>query len=230
MIALVALIVGIALTDSGEEENDTNLETGMFGSRIMGPASIVDGDSNSIEFDPPSNNEDNSIEFDGNGRTTWKPPTEGGIVYPGADPKTTRPSLDGSRINFGSSNNNNIGNGGRGRTTGRPHTGDGSAINFPSSNNNGVGGSNEDWGANGDTNLGPVNPGLGTRMGTVDRCDLPKVEGTCRALISSWYFDAQTEECEQFFYGGCDGNENRFPSKEECRAACVTSGESVEEF
>ena len=57
MIALVALIVGIALTDSGEKENDTNLKKSMFGNRIMGPASITKGDSNSIEFDSPSNND-----------------------------------------------------------------------------------------------------------------------------------------------------------------------------
>ena len=39
----------------------------------------------------------------------------------------------------------------------------------------------------------PVNPGLGTRMGTVvGRCELPMVVGTCRALAPSWYCDAQT--------------------------------------
>jgi len=86
---------------------------------------------------------------------------------------------------------------------------------------------------NDDTNkedMGPVNPGLGTRMGTVDRCELPKVSGTCRALIPSWYFDVQTGVCEQFLYDGCGGNENRFFSKDECREACVKDKESVEDF
>ena len=73
-------------------------------------------------------------------------------------------------------------------------------------------------------------PLLGTRMGTVNGCDLPKVEGTCRALIPSWYFDARTRDCEQFLYGGCGGNENRFSSKDECRDTCVMDGESVEDF
>jgi len=243
MIALLALITGIALTNisrsgSGSEgkesDSDTNLGKSMFGSRIMGPASMTNGYSNSIEFDLPSNNQENtnSIEFDGNRGTTWKPETEGGIVFPGSEPKSGKPSLDGSRINFGS--NNNIGDRWRGgRTTGRPHTRDGSAIIFPSSNNNNLGGSNEDWGANEDTNKedsGPVNPGLGTRMGTVDRCELLKVSGTCRALIPSWYFDAQIGDCEQFLYGGCGGNENRFSSKDECRDVCVKDGESVEDF
>ena len=87
---------------------------------------------------------------------------------------------------------------------------------------NGVPGSKKD--------LGPVNPGIGTDLGVVDRCNLPKVVGTCRASIPSWYFDAQTEDCEQFLYDGCGGNENRFPSKEECRGACLTDGESGEDF
>ena len=68
--------------------------------------------------------------------------------------------------------------------------------------------------------LGPVNPGLGAGLGTVDRCNLPKVVGTCRASIPSWYFDAQTEDCEQFIYGGCGGNRNNFESEEECLNAC----------
>ena len=298
VVALVALIAGLALTNSGGKESDeeTKLETSMFGNRIMGPASLTNGDSNSIEFDLPSNKKDlntnsiefnppsnekdfntNGIEFNGNRKTTWKPPKEGGIVFPGSDPKTRTPNLDGSRVNFGS-NNNNIGNSGRpntrdgsavrfpssfnkndlggskedfgpvfgnnnnigtsasGRNTGRPHTRDGSAVRFPSSsNNNNLGGSNEDWGVNGDTireDFGPpVNPGLGTRMGTVvGRCELPMVVGTCRALVPSWYFDAQTGACGQFTYRGCSGNENRFSSKEECRRVCVTDSESVEDF
>ena len=71
-----------------------------------------------------------------------------------------------------------------------------------------------------------------TRTRTVvDRCKLPMVVGPCKALILSWYFDGQTGDCEQFGYGGCGGNENRFSSKEECRDACVTTdGESVEDF
>ena len=73
--------------------------------------------------------------------------------------------------------------------------------------------------------------GSGSRIGTVDRCKLPKVVGPCKALILSWYFDGQTGDCEQFGYGGCGGNENRFSSTEECRNACVTTdGESVEDF
>ena len=72
--------------------------------------------------------------------------------------------------------------------------------------------------------------GSGSRIRTVERCRLPKVEGDCRAFVPSWYFDAQTGDCKEFGYGGCGGNENRFSSSEECRGACVTEGESVEDF
>lgn len=27
--------------------------------------------------------------------------------------------------------------------------------------------------------------------------------------------------CSRFWYGGCDGNENRYKSKEECEQICV---------
>ena len=67
---------------------------------------------------------------------------------------------------------------------------------------------------------GTVVEKVGTERTVVDRCKLPVVVGTCRALIKSWYFDSQTGDCKQFFYYGCGGNENRFSSKEECRRVC----------
>ena len=184
---------------------------------------LVDGNRDSVEFDLPSKDkvDTNSVEF-GNRATTWKPPGGDGIEFPGSDPR--KPSLDGSRINFGeNNNNNNIGLGGR-----YPAGGDGSAVIFPSSNNNDGGKSNEDWGENDDTRkedsgaAPTLPPGLGPRMGSENEiCSLPKDVGTCRMALSRWYFDVGTEDCESFFYGGCQGNENRFSSEEECRDACV---------
>jgi len=52
-----------------------------------------------------------------------------------------------------------------------------------------------------------------------DRCSLPKAAGFCRGFFQSWYFDG--EACTEFVYGGCQGNANRFPSKEECESACA---------
>ncbi|PIC37384.1 hypothetical protein B9Z55_016028 [Caenorhabditis nigoni] len=36
----------------------------------------------------------------------------------------------------------------------------------------------------------------------------------------SFYFHKNTRTCQPFFYQGCDGNGNRFPSKEACESTC----------
>uniref|UniRef100_A0A915P9D2 BPTI/Kunitz inhibitor domain-containing protein n=1 Tax=Meloidogyne floridensis TaxID=298350 RepID=A0A915P9D2_9BILA len=50
------------------------------------------------------------------------------------------------------------------------------------------------------------------------RCLSKKLVGPCKAIIPSWWFD--NGECKVFGYGGCKGNENRFPTKEECEKIC----------
>ncbi len=52
-------------------------------------------------------------------------------------------------------------------------------------------------------------------------CRLAPETGPCRARIPRWYFDANTGQCEEFFYGGCQGNGNNFQTVEQCRAACA---------
>ncbi|XP_005182681.1 male accessory gland serine protease inhibitor [Musca domestica] len=42
----------------------------------------------------------------------------------------------------------------------------------------------------------------------------------CAAYFPSWSYKADTNECVEFVYGGCGGNDNRFFSKEECEAKC----------
>lgn len=53
-----------------------------------------------------------------------------------------------------------------------------------------------------------------------DLCSLPPVSGNCDAAFPRFYFDADTGTCQQFIYGGCEGNENNFQSHSECYAAC----------
>ncbi len=53
-----------------------------------------------------------------------------------------------------------------------------------------------------------------------DFCTLPAESGMCDAYIPSFYFDPATGSCKSFVYGGCGGNENRFATSAECRAAC----------
>lgn len=36
-----------------------------------------------------------------------------------------------------------------------------------------------------------------------------------------WEWGFANGECTEFIYGGCDGNDNRFHTKEECEAFCL---------
>ncbi len=51
-------------------------------------------------------------------------------------------------------------------------------------------------------------------------CGLKKDSGPCLAYFESYFFNADTQKCEQFIYGGCKGNENRFQTIEECESSC----------
>ncbi|XP_002732704.1 WAP, Kazal, immunoglobulin, Kunitz and NTR domain-containing protein 1-like [Saccoglossus kowalevskii] len=51
-------------------------------------------------------------------------------------------------------------------------------------------------------------------------CYEPLEKGTCHHYQATWYYNQETKMCEVFVYGGCDGNNNRFSSYEQCRAAC----------
>lgn len=53
-----------------------------------------------------------------------------------------------------------------------------------------------------------------------DVCTLPKVIGPCRGAFNVYYYDIYERKCQQFTYGGCQGNGNRFQSSEECERNC----------
>ena len=55
-----------------------------------------------------------------------------------------------------------------------------------------------------------------------DICTLPVDSGDCLAYVPSWYYDASTRTCQKFVYGGCEGNDNRFDTEEECLNRCQT--------
>lgn len=52
-------------------------------------------------------------------------------------------------------------------------------------------------------------------------CNLPKVAGPCEGYYPQWYYDKEQQQCLQFIYGGCLGNNNRFETREECMGLCV---------
>ncbi|XP_003406008.1 tissue factor pathway inhibitor isoform X1 [Loxodonta africana] len=52
-------------------------------------------------------------------------------------------------------------------------------------------------------------------------CALKADDGPCKARMKRFFFNIHTRQCEEFFYGGCEGNENRFESLEECKEKCT---------
>ncbi|TMW47792.1 hypothetical protein DOY81_007130 [Sarcophaga bullata] len=52
-------------------------------------------------------------------------------------------------------------------------------------------------------------------------CSQPKEIGPCRKSELSFYYNTDSKSCEEFFYGGCHGNDNRFIAKEECEKLCL---------
>ena len=57
-------------------------------------------------------------------------------------------------------------------------------------------------------------------------CLLPPEPGVCEAYIPSYFYNATSGQCEEFVYGGCGGNENRFESFTECMRNCDINSKS----
>ena len=54
----------------------------------------------------------------------------------------------------------------------------------------------------------------------LDVCALSKDPGPCSDVYDSWYYDDASDECLQFNYGGCEGNANRFETRDACERQC----------
>ncbi|XP_028927722.1 tissue factor pathway inhibitor isoform X1 [Ornithorhynchus anatinus] len=59
-------------------------------------------------------------------------------------------------------------------------------------------------------------------------CYLEEDVGICRGLISRYFYNNQSKQCEEFKYGGCLGNENNFESLEECKRTCGDGLDSLQ--
>lgn len=51
-------------------------------------------------------------------------------------------------------------------------------------------------------------------------CSLTKDGGTCSNYTVKYFFDLEYGGCSRFWYSGCDGNDNRYDSVEECKSTC----------
>ena len=54
----------------------------------------------------------------------------------------------------------------------------------------------------------------------VQLCSLKPDSGPCEAYVPSYFYNSTSGKCESFVYGGCNGNANRFSSRDQCRKEC----------
>jgi len=72
----------------------------------------------------------------------------------------------------------------------------------------------------GATSLAGASAAAGAGSSANAACTAAREPGPCEAAIPSFWHDPKTGLCEPFIYGGCAGNENRYPSREACQQAC----------
>ncbi|XP_007953723.1 kunitz-type protease inhibitor 2 [Orycteropus afer afer] len=69
--------------------------------------------------------------------------------------------------------------------------------------------------------------GQGEQQEWTDFCYVSKVVGRCRASLPRWWYNITDGSCQQFVYGGCEGNDNNYLTKEECLQKCAGVTENV---
>ncbi|XP_067942912.1 carboxypeptidase inhibitor SmCI-like [Watersipora subatra] len=54
-------------------------------------------------------------------------------------------------------------------------------------------------------------------------CAMKADSGPCRSYVQRYYYNEDTQNCERFTYGGCNGNTNNFRTKDNCENFCMNS-------
>ena len=60
----------------------------------------------------------------------------------------------------------------------------------------------------------------GFSLNTSDQCELEPDPGMCKAYFPKYYFDKETQTCQEFIYGGC-GGVVPFDTLEKCNQQCT---------
>jgi hypothetical protein len=55
---------------------------------------------------------------------------------------------------------------------------------------------------------------------SVEFCKAPMEEGACDGENFRWFFNADTDMCQEFVYKGCNGNRNNYLTQENCETTC----------
>lgn len=58
-------------------------------------------------------------------------------------------------------------------------------------------------------------------------CSAPISSGRCRANIKRWTFNEESQQCEEFTYGGCGVAFNNFLTESECKTVCIEPLEQI---
>jgi hypothetical protein len=45
-------------------------------------------------------------------------------------------------------------------------------------------------------------------------------QGNCSQKVIKWFYDKTAKYCKQFDFTGCNGNENRFETRQQCTEIC----------
>ena len=57
-------------------------------------------------------------------------------------------------------------------------------------------------------------------LGAPSFCSLEPDSGPCKARLRRYHFNSTSGRCETFVFGGCQGNENNFRRRRDCRKTC----------
>ena len=52
-------------------------------------------------------------------------------------------------------------------------------------------------------------------------CSFDRDPGFCMAYFPRYFHNSTSGNCEPFVYGGCQGNENNFETREDCEHTCT---------
>ncbi|KAK7082228.1 hypothetical protein SK128_021740, partial [Halocaridina rubra] len=60
----------------------------------------------------------------------------------------------------------------------------------------------------------------GEKVHCAGRCSQPLAKGMCRASFKRYFYNTTADQCQEFIFGGCLGNDNNFDTMEECQQEC----------